>query len=75
MNVTHLQGIGKINAKPVKALEAGDVIMWNYGYRSAVLRLFPTPSGKMYNVVLQAQDTGKISVRRLGAERLVGIAE
>lgn len=74
MKTTHLQGIGKISAKQVKDLAPGDVVMWNYGYKSTVLRTLPTPTGKMYNVVMEAQDTGKVSVRRLGAERLIGIA-
>ena len=75
MRKTHLQGIGKVNAKAVKDLAIGDVILWNYGYRSAVLNVIFTPSGKMANVVLRSADSGKVSVRRLGSERLVGIAK
>lgn len=77
MNVTHLQGIGSVPAKAVKELNpyGGDIIMWNYGYKSLVLRTIPSPSGKTFSVVLHGLESGKVSTRRLGADRLVAIAE
>ena len=54
-----LQGIyNKQEAKAVKELKTGDVIMWNYGYTSTVVDLIPS----------------KIRERKMGAERLVAIA-
>lgn len=38
-----LQGIhNKQEAKAVKELKTGDVIMWNYGYTSTVVDLIPS---------------------------------
>ena len=42
-----LQGIyNKQEAKAVKELKTGDVIMWNYGYTSTVVDLIPSKTGK-----------------------------
>ena len=41
-----LQGIyNKQEAKAVKELKTGDVIMWNYGYTSTVVDLIPSKTG------------------------------
>ncbi len=77
MTTTHLQGIGSVPAKAVRELDpfGGDIILWNYGYKSRVLRTIPSPSGKTFSVVLQSLDSGKVSTRRFGADRLVGIGK
>ena len=42
-----LQGIyNKQEAKAVKELKTGDVIMWNYGYTSTVVDLIPSKTGR-----------------------------
>ena len=57
-----LQGIyNKQEAKAVKELKTGDVIMWNYGYTSTV-------------VDLKSNQDGVVRERKMGAERLVAIA-
>ena len=43
-----LQGIyNKQEAKAVKELKTGDVIMWNYGYTSTVVDLIPSKMGRI----------------------------
>jgi len=71
----HLQGIGSRPAKAVKDLNqyGGDVIIWNYGYKSIVLRLIPSDSGKTFSATLKSLDSGKVTTRRLGANRLVAV--
>ena len=72
---THLQGVGLVPAKAVKELDVygGDIIMWNYGYKSLVLRLIPSKTGKTFSATLQSLDTGKVSIRKLSADRLVAV--
>lgn len=67
-----LQGTGWHDAKPVRELKIGDMIEWNFGYRSKVLELNPTKSGKQINVLLESE-SGSINNRRMGADRLVAI--
>lgn len=67
----------RFSAKQVNELIPGDVVIWNTGdgkRKKTVLRLFPTPSGNLYTVVLQDNETGKWTIQRFGAERLFGIA-
>lgn len=50
-----LQGIyNKQEAKAVKELKTGDVIMWNYGYTSTVVDLIPSKTGKTITCLLKA---------------------
>ena len=56
-----LQGIyNKQEAKAVKELKTGDVIMWNYG--------------KTITCLLKSNQDGVVRERKMGAERLVAIA-
>ena len=77
MEKIHLQGIGSVPAKAVKDLNVygGDIIMWNYGYKSLVLRLIPSKTGKTFSATLKSLETGKVLTRKLSAERLVAIAD
>jgi hypothetical protein len=66
-----------ICAKQINELEPGDVVIWTAGDRKQkkkVLRLLPTPTGNLYTVVMEDSETGRWSVLRLAAERLIGIA-
>ena len=50
-----LQGIyNKQEAKAVKELKTGDVIMWNYGYVSTVVGLIPSKTGKIFTCLLKS---------------------
>ena len=67
-----LQGIyNKQEAKAVKELKTGDVIMWNYGYTSTVVDLIPS---KTITCLLKSNQDGVVRERKMGAERLVAIA-
>ena len=73
----HYFVLDPITAKQINELEPGDVIIWPVGdkkQKKTVLRLFPTPSGNLYTVVLEDVVTGNWMIQRLGAERLVGLA-
>lgn len=68
MNTVKLQGV--YNAQPAKAvkdLKIGDIITWNYGYKSEVVELIPSKSGKTVTVMLKSHETGKINPRKMRA--------
>ena len=71
-----LQGIhGQQKAKAVKELKVGDVIMWNFGYTSTVVELIPSKTGKTITCILKSNQDGIVRDRKMGAERLVAIAQ
>lgn len=72
MNTIKLQGV--YNAQParaVKDLKIGDIITWNYGYKSEVMELIPSKTGKTITVMLKSHETGNINPRKMRADRLV----
>lgn len=69
-----LQGIYKeLPEKAVKDLKVNDIITWNYGYKSQVVDLKPSKSGKTYNVSLKSLQDGIVRIRKMKATRLVAI--
>ena len=66
-----LQGIyNKQEAKAVKELKTGDVIMWNYGYTSTVVDLIPSKTGKTITCLLKSNQDGVVRERKIAqAER------
>ena len=75
-NTVKLQGIpGQQNAKAVKDLKVGDIITWNYGYKSKVTELKPSKTGKTITFMLKSLESGNINPRKMGADRLVVIEE
>lgn len=67
-----LQGIyTEMPEKAVKDLKIGDIITWNFGYKSQVVDLTPSKSGKTYNVSLKSLQDGITRDRRMKATRLV----
>lgn len=72
MGKVKLQGIsGKFDGTQVKDLKKGDIIIWNFGYKSQVVETIPTKTGKQITVLLKSLDNGNILPRRMGSERLV----
>lgn len=64
-----LQGIyGEVKSKAVKDLKIGDVITWNYGYKSEVIDLIPS---KTVKVMLKSLQDGIIRERKMNATRQV----
>lgn len=73
-NTVKLQGIyGAQEGTPAKDLKVGDIIVWNYGYKSEVVDITPSKSGKTITFVLKSFESGNINSRRMGADRLVVI--
>ena len=71
-NTVKLQGIHEIKeGTPTKNLKVGDVIVWNYGYKSKVVEIIPSKTGKTITFMLKSLESGKISPRKMGSDRLV----
>ena len=67
-----LQGVyGEQPAKEVKALKIGDIITWNYGYKSMVINIVASETGKTFDITLKSLDSDYIGTRKMGATRLV----
>ena len=71
-NTVKLQGIhGQQKGTPARDLKVGDLIVWNYGYKSEVMEIVPSKTGKMITFMLKSLESGNISPRKMGADRLV----
>lgn len=71
-NTVKLQGIsGHREGTPTKKLKIGDVIVWNFGYKSEVVEINPSKTGKTITFMLKSFESGGISPRKMGADRLV----
>ena len=71
-NTVKLQGIyGQQPGTPTKKLKIGDVIVWNFGYKSEVVEIHPSKTGKTINFMLKSLESGEINPRKMGSERLV----
>jgi len=68
---TTLQGYGQAKAIEVKDLQKGTIITWNYGYKSEVVEMTPSETGKTFTVLLKSLQDGIMRERRLGATTLV----
>ena len=75
-NTVKLQGIyGTKEGTPTKNLKVGDVLIWNYGYKSEVVEIIPSKTGKTITFMMKSIESGKISPRKMGADRLVVVEE
>lgn len=75
-NTVKLQGIsGQQTGTPTKLLKIGDIIIWNFGYKSEVVGIEPSKTGKTITFMLKSFESGNISPRKMGAERLVVVEE
>ena len=71
-NTVKLQGIyGQQPGTPTKNLKIGDVIVWNFGYKSEVVEIHPGKTGKTITFILKSLETENLNPRKMGAERLV----
>lgn len=71
-NTIKLQGIyGCHTGTAVKNLQIGNVIVWNFGFKSEVVDLIPSKTGKTFTVMLKSLDRGNIIPRKMGADTLV----
>lgn len=75
-NTVKLQGIyGAKEGTPTKDLKIGDVLIWNYGYKSEVVEILPSKTGKTITFMMKSLESGKITPRKMGADRLVVVEE
>ena len=75
-NTIKLQGIyGAKEGTPTKDLKVGDVLIWNYGYKSEVVEILPSKTGKTITFMMKSLESGKITPRKMGADRLVVVEE
>lgn len=73
-NTVKLQGIsGQQAGTQAKDLKIGDIIVWNYGYKSEVVEIIPSKTGKTITFMLKSLESGNINSRKMGADRLVVI--
>lgn len=71
-NTVKLQGIsGYQKGTKAKYLKIGDIIVWNFGYKSEVAEITPSKTGKTITFMLKSFESGNVSARKMGAERLV----
>lgn len=72
MEKIKLQGIyGKLQAKQVNELQPGDIIIWNYDYKSEVIDTIPSKTGKTITLLLKSLQDGVVRERLMKASRLV----
>lgn len=75
-NTIKLQGIyGHKEGTPTRDLKISDVIVWNYGYKSEVVEIIPSKIGKTITFMLKSFESGNITPRKMGANRLVVVDE
>lgn len=75
-NTVKLQGIyGAKEGTPTKDLKVGDVLVWNYGYKSEVVEILPSKTGKTITFMMKSLESGNITPRKMGADRLVVVEE
>ena len=71
-NTVKLQGIhGEKQGTPTKNLKVGDVLIWNYGYKSEVVEILPSKTGKTITFMMKSLESGNINPRKMAADRLV----
>lgn len=67
-----LQGIsGQQKAVRAKDLKIGDVIIWNYGYKSQVKEIIQSKTGKTITFMLKSMESGNINPRQMRRDTLV----
>ena len=68
---TWLQGIGLYNAIKAENVKPGNILVWNYGYKSKVLNTICSETGK--TVTITTESNGKQYKRRFNSDRLLAI--
>lgn len=70
MNKVHLQGVGDVNGTPSELLKVGDVLTWNFGYKSTIIYIVRR-TAKSVIIRTRSHDTGAEYERRLMFGRFV----
>lgn len=75
-NTIKLQGIrGQQAAIKVKDLKVGGILVWNFGYKSKVVEMIPSKTGKTFIIKCKSLQDGIIRDRKMGADRLVVVEQ
>lgn len=72
MEYVSLQGIGKRPAKRVSDIQIGDVIIWNFGYKSTVKGIEVSKTGRTYHLTTISA-SGKEFRNLYHADRLLAV--
>jgi hypothetical protein len=77
-NLVHLQGIGKVEAKPAQEFQIGEFMMWNTGSQSKVVGIAKETKAFITFEILYPDcwrdwANAKVGERRLKKTRLVAI--
>ncbi|GGF86567.1 hypothetical protein [Paenibacillus aceti] len=75
MGTINLQGVGSVSAISAGELKVGDVCVWNFGYKSEVVDVIVSKTGKTITAMLKSCNDGIVRGRRLGVNSLVGVAK
>ena len=70
--LVHLQGVGDMPGKPAGDLQAGDVVVHNFGYTYKVLGKRKV-SPLFWEVTTASTETGEIYHRKYRSDRLVAV--
>lgn len=71
-NTIKLQGIsGQQQGTLTKDLKVGDFIVWNYGFKSEIVGIKPSKTGKTIIFSLKSCEDGIVRERKMGADTLV----
>lgn len=73
METIKLQGISEKAAVKAGELKEGMVCVWNYGYRSEVVAVEFSKTGKTLTAKLRSLQDGIIRDRKMNANRIVAI--
>ena len=71
MTMIHLQGIGKVAAKPAGELIVGDILSWNYTYKGFEVVSIAPRGKKSISIVERCIADGKEYTRNLLKSRQV----
>lgn len=74
MTTIHLQGIGERKAIEAGELTEGAIIVWNYGWKSEVVGITASKTGKTLTVSLRSLQDGVVRSRRMRVSTLVAVA-
>lgn len=76
MATIKLQGIyGELPAKEVAELKIGDTITWNFGFKSTVVDMIPSKTGKSVTLMLKSEEDGIVRERKMRVTTLVAVEE
>lgn len=72
MEKIRLQGIYEMKeAKEVRDLKIGDIITWNYDFKSEVVDIIPSKTGKTFTMMLKSLQDGIVRKRKMKATTLI----